>query len=443
LAVSPDQPSQSVTPIGFALADQSQALIELPKSRSDASWASAICTAGLVVDETSQHSVQIVVDSGPFSTESSDPNDSPDVAQLVTVPGGIHGRIERPSDIDLYAFDAKKGERFSFEVFARRVGSSLDSHLRLLDSTGKQLQINDDLRDGKRTFSDSRIENWTVPADGRYLLEVRDLNLRGGKEYVYFLKASEAKPHFRLFADTDKTLLTPGTSGVIFVRAERLNGFDGEIRLQVDGLPEGVTASEGRILPGSHVDGCIVLTVDNNAEPDVANIAIIGVGIVNVANGQTEDLSVAATVYQEIYQPGGGRGHWPVDTHSVSIGTPADILSVTVSPQEVSLKPGESVTLDVELQRAPGFDKNVLLEVAYKHLSSVFGDPLPKGVTVDEAASNTLLTGGATRGKITLKAAPDAVEAEKVSFAVMANVSINFVMKNTYASKPIVLTVAP
>jgi hypothetical protein len=73
----------------------------------------------------------------------------------------------------------------------------------------------------------------------------------------------------------------------------------------------------------------------------------------------------------------------------------------------------------------------------------VFGDPLPKGVTVDAAASNTLLTGGATRGKITLKAAPDAAEAEKVSFAVMANVSINFVMKTTYASKPIVLTVVP
>ena len=443
LAVSPDQPSHLVTPIGYALSDQSQALIELPKSRSTDSWTSAICSAGLVVDETSQHSVQIVVDSGPFATESSDPNDSPDVAQLVTLPGGIHGRIEHPSDIDLYAFDAKKGDRFSFEVFARRAGSSLDSHLRLLDSTGKQLQVNDDLRDGKRTFSDSRIENWNVPADGRYLLEIRDLNLRGGNEYVYFLKASEAKPHFRLFADTDKTLLTPGTSGVIFVRAERLSGFDGEIRLQVDGLPDGVKASEGRILPGSHVDGCIVLTVDNNAEPDVANIAIMGVGSVNGADGQTEHLSVAATVYQEIYQPGGGRGHWPVDTHSVSIGTPADILSVSVSPQEVSLKPGESVTLDVELRRAPGFDKNVLLEVAYKHLSSVFGDPLPKGVTVDAAASNTLLTGGATRGKITLKAAPDAAEAEKVSFAVMANVSINFVMKTTYASKPIVLTVVP
>lgn len=443
LAVSPDQPTHAVTPIGYALTDQSKAVIELPKSLSSDTCTAGICTAGLMVDETSRHSVQVVVDSGPFVTESSAPNESLDLAQLVTLPVGIHGRIEQASDIDLYAFEAKKGERFTFEVFARRVGSSLDSHLRLLDSAGKQLQLNDDLRDGKRTFSDSRIENWTVPADGRYILEVRDLNLRGGPEYVYFLKASAAKPHFRLFADTDKTLLTPGTAGVIFVRTERLSGYDGEIRLQVDGLPEGVTASEGRILAGAHVDGCIVLTVDKDAKPDVANIEIRGVGSVNVAEGQTEDVTVPATVYQEIYQPGGGRGHWPVESHSVSIGTPADILSVNVTPREVTLKPGESVTLDVEVERAPGFDKNVLLEVAYKHLSSVFGDPLPKGVAVDAAASNTLLTGGATQGKITLKAAPDAAHAERVQFAVMANVSLNFVMKTTYASAPIVLTVAP
>lgn len=438
LAVSPAQPTHVVTPIGYALADESQAVIELPQSVS-----TGVCTAGLIVDGQSRHSVQVVVDSGPFVSESSEPNDSLESAQFIPLPVGIHGRIGQASDIDYYGFEAKRGEQFTFEVFARRVGSPLDSHLRLLDLTGKQLQINDDLRDGKRTFSDSRIENWIVPADGRYILEIRDLNLRGGKEYVYFLKASSATPRFRLFTDTDKTLLTPGTSGVIFVRAERLSGFDGEIQLQVTGLPPGVTASEGRILAGTHVDGCIVLTVDQHAKPDVSNIEIHGVGRVSADDGQDQDISVAATIYQEIYQPGGGRGHWPVATHSVSIGTPADILSVNVTPQEVSLKPGESVTLDVELQRAPGFDKNVLLEVAYKHLNSVFGDPLPKGVTVDATASNTLLTGGATKGKITLKAAPDAVHAEKVTFAVMANVSINFVMKTTYASSPIVLTIAP
>jgi hypothetical protein len=436
LAISPDESPQSVSPVGFGLSDNHQALIHLRDPIS-----TGMNVVGLTVDGSSRHAVQVVVDDGPFSFESANSTNSPESAQTVNIPGGIHGRIARPSDIDFYAFEANRGDRYSFEVFARRVGSSLDSHLRLLDATGKQLQVNDDLRDGKRTYPDSRIENWTAPADGRYVLEVRDLNLRGGPDYVYYLKASRATPHFRLFADTDKTLLTPGTSGVIFVRAERLNGFGGEIRLQVSGLPDGVQASGGRILSGAHVDGCVVLTAAENATPDVSNIEIRGLADVTVEGGETEEIAVVATIYQEIYQPGGGRGHWPVSTHAVSIGSPADILGVKVTPSEVTLRQGESITLDVEIERAEGFDKNVLLEVAYQHLSSVFGDPLPKGITIDASASNTLLTGGATKGKITLKAANDATEATAVQFAVMANVSLNFVMKNTYASSPIVLNV--
>jgi hypothetical protein len=116
---------------------------------------------------------------------------------------------------------------------------------------------------------------------------------------------------------------------------------------------------------------------------------------------------------------------------------------VKVSQPEVTLKPGGSVTLDVEIKRAPGFDKNVLLEVQYMHLSSIFGDSLPKGVTVDGANSSALLTGGASQGKITLKAAADTKSAERQVFAVMANVSLNFVMKATYASSPLTITIAP
>ena len=65
-----------------------------------------------------------------------------------------------------------------------------------------------------------------------------------------------------------------------------------------------------------------------------------------------------------------------------------------------------------------------------------------EGVSVDNGASKVLLTGGATTGRITLKAAPNAQPTEKQILTVMANVSINFVMKATYASDPVVLTVA-
>jgi hypothetical protein len=389
-----------------------------------------------------QQLVWLVAEEGQSHTESNSDNNTHVLAEMFDAPGGINGSIAAPADIDCYQFAAKKGEKFSFEVFARRAGSSLDSHLRLLNDQGRQLQVNDDLRDGKRNYADSRIENWSVPADGNYILEIRDLHLRGGATFVYYLKATRATPDFRLYADTDKTPLTPGNSGVIFVRAERKNGFDGEIQLQVEGLPPHVSASCGRILSGKHQDGCIVLTADADAQPDVAGVQISGRATVPGDDNSLIELSRNARIYQETYQPGGGRGHWPVDEHVVSIGAPADIRRVTLDAYDLKLRPGESTSINVEIERAPGFDKNVVLEVTYSHLNSIYGDSLPQGVTVDNAASTTLLTAGATRGKITLKAAPDAQLAERQQFAVMANISLNFVMKATYASKPVTLSVA-
>jgi hypothetical protein len=80
----------------------------------------------------------------PTTIEAATDNNDPQSAQTVTVPSTVSGRIGSESDIDCYVFEAKKGETFTFEVIARRAGSALDSHLRILDATGKQLALNDD-----------------------------------------------------------------------------------------------------------------------------------------------------------------------------------------------------------------------------------------------------------------------------------------------------------
>jgi len=386
--------------------------------------------------------VAVVVSDVPQTVESAGENNARQNAQPVKVPGGISGRIGKPADIDCYRFAAKKGERFTFEVIARRWNSALDSHLRLLDArTGRQYALDDDLRANRRSHPDSRIENWTAPADGEYVLEIRDLHLRGGDDFVYYLECTRAEPTFELYLDTDKTQLTPGTSGVIFARAVRKNGFTGEIQLHVTGLPRGVSATCGKILAGKPTDGCIVLTAADDAKMSVANITVFGTASVDGGDGKPQTLKVAAQPQQETYMPGGGRNHWHVEMHTVSIGAPADILAVTLSTYDVTLKPGESKRIEVTLQRAAGFNQNVTLDVRFKHLSSLFADTLPPGVTLDARNSKTLLTGKVSKGHITLKAAANAKPAEKQQVAVMANISLNFVMKATYSARPLLVTV--
>ena len=77
----------------------------------------------------------VVVGEGRQGLESAE-NDRADRAEPVAVPGGMSGRIERDGDVDHFRFEAKKGERLILEVYGRRLGTSIDSALEILDQNG-------------------------------------------------------------------------------------------------------------------------------------------------------------------------------------------------------------------------------------------------------------------------------------------------------------------
>src|SRR4029077_5615657 len=131
-------------------------------------------------------------------------------------------------------------------------------HHRLIRAKAPHLAGNDGLPGGIRGSADSFIEHWAAPADGKYILEIRDIHLRGGPQFPYVLKATRSQPCFDLFIDTDKTQVMPGGTAAIFVRATRKNGFTGDVQLEIEDLPAGVTATCGKI-PANIQDGCIVL----------------------------------------------------------------------------------------------------------------------------------------------------------------------------------------
>lgn len=420
---------------GVLLPNPAIASVQLPADHAHGPTLLPLTVAGQTTDPT-----PLFVTDLPIVLEAETPNTTAAEAQSVTVPTVISGRVESDSDMDCYAFEAKKGEQFAIEVQARRLLSELDSVVRVLDANGKQLVENDDLRLGRHTAADSWIENWQAPADGKYVIEIRDLHLRGGADFPYVIQVTKAEPYFELFIDTDKTALAPGAAGAIFVRAERKNGFTGEIQLDIAGLPETVTAASGRIPPEKAKDGCIVL---QTTDPKLvaANVTVTGKGTITEADGGTRDITAVAVPYQEIYQPGGGRGHWPTDMHTVAVCQPRDITSVKLSDTSITLKPGESKKLTVTIERAEGFKGNVTLDFLVRHLNSVFADPLPPGVSIDAKNSKTLLTTGQTEGYLTLKADKSAQPVEGQLAAVMADVAINFVMKGTYCSPPLSITV--
>jgi hypothetical protein len=435
LAVAAGQ-EQAVDAVGWLLPESRQGTVTVPSD------ARGRVTALLSLGDHPANPVTVYATDLPLIAETTDDNDGIATAQAITAPVVINGRIEKENDLDVYAFEAKKGDLLSFEVIARRAGSQLDSYLRILNEKGQAVREEDDLREGKLSHADTLIDGWAVPADGKYFVELRDVHLRGGEGFGYALQIAPSRPAFELALDTDKTNLTPGTHGVAFVRVTRKHGFTGEVQLHVDGLPDGVTATCGRILAGKGQDGAIVFSTAADAPPAISTLTVRGTATHPQGEGQPPlELSAVATPYQEVYMPGGGRSHWPVTGHVACVGSPSDIRSITLSETDIRLKPGESKTIGVKIERSPDAKANITLDMRFQHLSSVFANTLPEGVMIDAGQSKTLLAGGASEGQIVLKAAKDAPPVEKQLCSLMANLAINFVMKATYSSPPVFVTV--
>ena len=372
--------------------------------------------------------------------QAADRPDAPAGATAIAGPAVICGDIDSPGQADRFAFTAKAGEAFSFEVHARRLGSNLDAKLRVLKADGGLLAEADDATYQRVLSADPYVERFAAPADGTYLVEIRDLHGRGGAGFPYALRIGPSSPTFVLEVDTDKTLLAPGLAAPIYVRALRRGGFTGDIDLTIDGLPAGVTAVAGRILATGN-DGCLWLQAAPDAPAGWGNVTITGQATVTAADGSTGVIQSRADPLQEIYMPGGGRGHYPVDLHTVSVAKPMDVRGITVSSTAVVLKPGDSQRLDITVERAPDYKGNITLDMMLQHLETPYGNPLPKGVKVDGARSKTLLTAGESLGHITLTAAADAPPVERQLVPVTVHATINFVMKHTFASAPVLITV--
>lgn len=376
--------------------------------------------------------------SNPVAVEISDlpliaeiePNNKIAQAATLGLGTGITGVIGSTGDTDYFALKLTKGEMIRLEVKARRLGSSLDANLRLLNAKEVELAASDDMLRTK----DSLI-TYTAPETGTYYVEVRDLLYRGGATFPYFLEILRDDPDFELVCDDDKAAMPPGGACAWYIKLNRRGGFTGPVQVRVEGLPAGVQAAPLTI-PTSITQGCLILHAKKDAPLGAARVRVLGRAEFTNNNGKKLVLEHLVEPTTEIYFPGGGRGVYPVDTHMVQVCSHYDLTNVTAGVERVTLKPGEKVTIPVEIERDPRYKGRVFLDVRLRHLGAVFGDPLPPGVTMLDSGK-TALGPTDTKGSIVLQADAKALPGEAVPIAVLANVSINFVVKRAYASRPI------
>ncbi len=185
------------------------------------------------------------VDTLPECVEN-ESNDSRETAPRIALPTIVNGRIGADSDADVFRFDGRAGSAVVAEVTARRLGSPLDSVLRLTDSAGRHVASNDDREDKGSALITHHADSYlsvTLPTDGTYCLHLNDAQGRGGDEYGYRLRVSPPRPDFELRIVPSSVSAGGGATIPLTVYALRRDGFDGDITLVLKDAPAGYVLS--------------------------------------------------------------------------------------------------------------------------------------------------------------------------------------------------------
>ncbi len=218
---------------------------------------------------------------------------------------------------------------------------------------------NDD--DGDRSAgTDSRLA-FTAPQTGTYLVRVTDVRGFRGDRFAYQLVVRDPKPGFRVQLDDANPSLATGSGRRLTFSALREDGFEGPIRIDIGGLPAGITAMSPVEIEAGHSSARSVLVAGSDASAP--------------SEDDWKKVTVTATALvggESITQSVGNLGKIDV--------APSTNLRVRVEPAEITVAPGTSVTALLKLERS-GHDDLVTLDV----------DNLPHGVIVDNIGLNGVL----------------------------------------------------
>jgi pre-peptidase len=364
--------------------------------------------------------MRLAVSSLPEWVEKEPNDDRAHATRLPSIPAAVSGVIGWKGDVDVYAFRATAGQKLTFDLLGRRLGSRIDSFLRVTDGAGKELASNDDA-----VGKDSRLE-WSPPAAGDYFVEVSDIAGEGGENYGYRLEITPTPaPDFKLTVSPDAMNLGQGGTEVMTVRAERLNGFTGDIALRVEGLPQGVSASPGAIHIPADPMGRESVQITLTAAPDAqrAGFPLRVVGSATVAGKPVE--RVAEPI--ETYQPPGEEGdrQRPTVFQVAGVGELVP-FTVSVEPRQVSLAPGATATLQVKVTRRPDAE-------AAKGEVNLDVQNVPEGVEVKAPA----IPADKSAGSIELKA-PEKLDPRALNLIVRGRIKANKEMKERAQAAPAV-----
>lgn len=291
----------------------------------------------------------------------SEPNNDGPRAQKISLPCDIAGSFFPAADVDVFEFEAKKGEEWWVEVASERFGlptdpSVLVQHVARTPDGEKLTDVAEfsDIPSPVKVSSNGYaydgppynagtadvLGKLVVKEDGLHRLQLTDLfgGTRSDARNIYRLVVRKAAPDFTLVAwalhmelrNGDRAALSKplalrgGATMALEVIAIRRDGFDGDIELAMEGLPEGV-AAHGLKIPSGQSRGLMLVTAHQNAPRAITSASFFGRAQINGAT-VTRPCALASFA-------------WPIPDSWGEIPAPRLLADVPVSVSGLDFAP--------------------------------------------------------------------------------------------------------
>jgi len=459
----------------------------------------------------SRRSFKLMVSDSPELVES-EPNDLPNQATKIAVPGAVCGKIGSAGDADLFRFEAKAGQKWIIETIAAQRSSPIDTKIEVLHSDGKPVErlLLQAVRNSAVTFrsvdstaADCRVENWeemelnellylqgevvklfrapqgpdsgflfyssggkrrtyfdtsatahaldepcyivephppgtrlaanglpiftvyyandddgerklgsdsrlhfATPADGAYLIRVSDTRGFSGDRFVYRLVVREPKPDFKVTLGGANPTVNAGSGQSFSVSVDRLDEFDGDVEVDITGLPPGFTVSTPLVIQAGHSEAKGTINAATDAlPPNETNAATTKVTATAMVSGKpiTKDVNNFGKIKL------GEKPKIFVSLEPYTEATATNAPSNTAGkPLELTITPGQTIPAWLKIKRN-----------GHEDLVTFFVENLPHGVIVDNIGLNgVLIPKGESARQIFLNAAKWVPETDRPCYAI-------------------------
>lgn len=304
------------------------------------------------------------------SANEQEPNDTAETAaEARAMPIAFNGIIQTPGDVDYFRFKLPHDGVWNIRVYAKKIGSPLDTIATVYRADGGRLVQADDSAFMDDMDGDSTDSFIRFSADkGEYILRVTGRLGEGGPAHVYRAEVIEAEAwlaayvrEYSQFSQKRLAIAVPRGNRFLMMIGYRRGNFAAELTSVLGQMPPGVRAEIDTV--HSAVDA-IPLWVE--AAPD----APLTSRTVDFNTHVTKRSECTGQFHQVVELSVGMPAYTPYSTYlekQLAVAVIDEVpFRVELTQPKVPLVRNGEMNLKVEVIRKPGFKENVNIQLPFK-----------------------------------------------------------------------------